>query len=133
MDIRESEGEGTVCLNERCDSFNESNGSDTKEILTKDEYILIGFQCDHCHEISFTTLDAWEYDSTFDYDALENEGMFDNLKVNDKLFIASNRSGYDFDGVYFVSQSSDSITDLDYGPNRENEIPNAYIVEISKR
>lgn len=34
-----------------CDSFNESNGSDTKEILTKDEYILNGFQCDHCREI----------------------------------------------------------------------------------
>jgi len=58
--------------------------------------------------------------------------MFDDLKVNDQLSIYSNRGGYDFDRVYFVDQSEDSITVLDFVPNQEIEIPKSYIVEIKK-
>jgi len=58
--------------------------------------------------------------------------MYDNLKVNDRISIASNRGGYDFHRVFFVCQSNESITILDYVPNKEIEIPKAYIVEITK-
>jgi len=58
--------------------------------------------------------------------------MFDDLKVNDQLSIYSNRGGYDFNRVYFVDQSEDSITVLDFVPNQEIEIPKSYIVEIKK-
>ena len=58
--------------------------------------------------------------------------MYDKLKVNDRISIASNRGGYDFHRVFFLHQSHESITILDYVPDREIEIPKAYIVEITK-
>lgn len=63
----EYEGGGTVCLNQQCISFNESNGSGTQDILTKDEYILSGFQCTDCGKIFFSTIEGREYDSKFDF------------------------------------------------------------------
>lgn len=63
---------------------------------------------------------------------LENEGMYTDLKVNDRISIASNHSGYDFHRVFFVRQSFESITILDYVPDQEIEIPKSYIVEITK-
>lgn len=68
--ITEYEGGGTVCLNEHCHSYNEENGSDTHEILTKDDYILNGLQCEYCHEFSFYTIEACEFDSKFNEEGL---------------------------------------------------------------
>lgn len=60
----EYEGGGIACLNEHCEDS--TGGWDTKDILTKDEYIISGFHCDECHEITFTSIEAREYDSRFD-------------------------------------------------------------------
>ncbi|MED4077591.1 hypothetical protein P4645_15355 [Lysinibacillus fusiformis] len=63
---------------------------------------------------------------------LGKEGIFEfeNLKPNDKLTIYSNHSGYDFENVFYVSQTSESITILDYVLDKEIEIPKNYIVEF---
>lgn len=58
--------------------------------------------------------------------------MFENLKKNDALFIASNRGGYDYNKVFFVEQTADSITIFDFVNNQEREIPKDFILEIRK-
>lgn len=66
LNITEYEGGGTVCLNENCDHFNEENGTSFRDILTKDGFIINGLQCEYCHDVFLYTIEAREYDSSFD-------------------------------------------------------------------
>lgn len=58
--------------------------------------------------------------------------MFDSFKKNDLVFIASDRGGYDYNRVFFLRQTVDSITIFDFASNEEREIPKDYILEITK-
>jgi len=53
------------------------------------------------------------------------------LNPGDRISIFSNRGGYDFHRVFFVRQTSDSITILDFVYNKEITISKDYIVEIT--
>ncbi|MEC1177653.1 hypothetical protein P9B03_04080 [Metasolibacillus meyeri] len=58
--------------------------------------------------------------------------MFSNLNKNDCISVHANRSCYDFNRVYFVTQDEDTITVHNFVYDDEVTIPKENILEIQK-